>query len=85
MHTTRGSERILWFKRRGWIYRPLQVMGGVVALLALASLVNAFVAPDVRARAVSEVPYHFYAYAKPILPGVMGIAVRSSEEHGGGK
>lgn len=85
MNTTRGAERFLWLKRWGWVYRPAQVMGGVAALLAVASLVNAFVALDVQAHSVAEVPYHLYAYATPNLPGVMWIAVRASEENGGGK
>lgn len=73
-----------WFKRLGWFYRPVHPLGWVVSLLALAFVVQVFVALDRHSHSVTDTLYHLYAYAAPTFLGLMWIASRTSEENHGG-
>lgn len=73
----------LWFKRFGWFYRPVHVLGWIIALAALAFTVQVFVAIDRQSHSVTDTLYHFYAYAAPTFLGLMWIASRTSGENGG--
>jgi hypothetical protein len=75
----------LWFKRWGWLYRPVHPLGFVVSLAALAFVVQVFLAIDARSHSVSDTLYQFYAYATPTFLGLMWIASRTSDEKGGSK
>lgn len=73
-----------WFKRLGWFYRPVHVLGWVVTLAAAAFLANVFHALDAHAHSVSDLLCRFYAYAAPTFLGLMWIASRTSAENRGG-
>ncbi|HVU25068.1 MAG TPA: hypothetical protein VHE13_13155 [Opitutus sp.] len=82
MNSTAASPTI-WFKRWGWLYRPVHPLGFVVGLLALGFLANVFVALDAQARSVADLLYRFHAYAAPTFLGLMWLASRTSDEDGG--
>jgi hypothetical protein len=77
-HPTAMSHR--WFKRWGWIYRPVHPFGFVAILGALAFCANVFLAIDRQSHSVSDTLYHFYGFAVPTFLGVMWIASRTSDE-----
>ena len=70
----------LWFKRWGWVYRPVHPLGFVVALAALAFVVQVFFAVDRNSHSASDTLYRFYAFAAPTFLGLMWIASRTSDE-----
>ena len=69
-----------WFKRWGWFYRPVSLLGWVATFAAAAFCVNVFVALDRHAHSVSDTLYHFYAYAAPTFLGLMWVGSRTSDE-----
>ena len=72
-----------WLKRWGWLYRPVHPLGFVATLVALAFVVQLFVAIDRQSHSVSDTLYRFYAYAAPTFLGLMWVASRTSDERGG--
>jgi len=79
------SIPLCWFKRWGWVYRPVHPLGWGVDLAALVFLVQVFVALDAHAHSVSDMFYKFYVYAVPTFLGAMWIASRTSDESGGAR
>lgn len=69
-----------WFKRWGWVYRPISVMGWIASVAAAAFCVNVFVAIDRHSHSGSDTLYGFYTYAAPTFLGLMWIASRTSGE-----
>ena len=69
-----------WFKRWGWFYRPVHVLGFVVTFAALAFCVNVFLAIDRHSHSATDTLYRFYTFAAPTFLGLMWIASRTSEE-----
>ena len=74
-----------WFKRWGWVYRPVHPLGFLVALAALAFCVQVFRALDRNSHSATDTLYPFYAYAAPTFLGLMWIASRTSDETRGEK
>ena len=54
--------KTIWFKRCGWIYRPVSWQGGLVVLLALALCVQVFLAVDRPSHSVSDTLYGVFPY-----------------------
>lgn len=77
--------QMLWFKRWGWFYRPVHAFGYVVALAALAFLVQVFLALDRHSHSATDTLYHYYCYAAPTFLGLMWIASRTCDEQGGAR
>jgi hypothetical protein len=82
MNTT-APVRVCWFKRLGWIYRPVHPFGWITLLAALAFLAQVFLALDRRTHSVSDLCYNFYPYAASTFLGLTWIAARTSGENGG--
>ena len=78
-----SAPPVFWFKRWGWIYRPIHPLGYITTVAALAFLANVFIALDAHAHSVSDQLYHFYAFAAPTFLGLMWIGSRTSAEKGG--
>ena len=72
-----------WFKRCGWLYRPIHPIGFLAVLAALAFVAQVFVAIDARSHSVTDTLYQFYVYAVPTFLGLMWLASRTSDENGG--
>ncbi len=70
----------LWFKRWGWIYRPVSFLGWSATVLAAAFCVQSFVAIDRHSHSATDTLYHFYPLAAPTFLGLMWLASRTSEE-----
>jgi hypothetical protein len=63
-----------WFKRRGWFYQPVSLLGWSVTLAALAFCVQSFVAVDRHSHSASDTFYRFYPLAAPTFLGLMWVA-----------
>ena len=70
----------LWFKRWGWIYRPVHPLGFAATLAALAFVTQVFLAIDARSHSATDTLYQFYTYAAPTFLGLIWIASRTSAE-----
>jgi hypothetical protein len=51
-----------WFKRLGWIYRPVSWQGFLVVLFAIAFCANVFVAIDRHSHSASDTLYGVFCY-----------------------
>lgn len=52
----------IWFRRLGWIYRPVSWQGVILVLLALAFCVQVFLAVDRHSHSVSDTLYGVFPY-----------------------
>jgi hypothetical protein len=67
-----------WFRRWGWIYRPVHAGGVAVTLAPILFLAHVFVQLDARSHSVSDTLYRFYVFAAPTFLGLMWVASRTS-------
>ena len=75
--------KALWFKRFGWVYRPVSLAGWVATIGAAAFLVQIFAVLDAQSHSVSDLFYKLYVFAAPTFLGLMWIGSRTSDEKGG--
>ena len=85
MNSAPDTSSLLWFRRWGWFYRPVNLLGWIATLAALAFVVQVFMYLDAHAHSVSDLLYHFYVFAAPTFLGLMWIASRTSDEIGGAR
>jgi hypothetical protein len=52
----------VWFKRWGWVYRPVSWQGAVLVMLALVFCIQTFVAVDRHSHSVSDTFYGVLPY-----------------------
>jgi hypothetical protein len=71
-----------WFKRFGWIYRPVHPLGYVVTLAAVAFVLQVAVVIDRQSHSASDTLYRIFPFAVPTFLGLMWIASRTSDEAG---
>lgn len=75
---------IYWFKRWGWVYRPIHPFGYLTTLAALVFGVQVFVVLDAHAHSATDQLYQFYGFAAPTFLGWAWIGSRTSGENRGG-
>ena len=85
MNSTPSDTSVLWFRRWGWLYRPVHGLGWMTTLAALAFVTQVFVALNAHVHSVTDLLYQFYAFAAPTFLGLMWIGSRTSDEKGGGR
>lgn len=54
--------KLNWFKRCGWVYRPVSWQGTTLSLLFLVFCVQVFVAVDRHSHSVSDTLYGIFPY-----------------------
>ena len=69
----------VWFKKYGWIYLPVQIMGVLVTLLAIAFMVPVIIAADRSAHSVSDELYEIFVFATCTVFWWKWIAEKTSE------
>ena len=69
----------VWFKKYGWIYLPVQIMGVLVTLLAIAFMVPVIIAADRSAHSVSDELYEIFVFATCTAFWWKWIAEKTSE------
>ena len=52
----------VWFKKTGWVYLPISVMGVLVTLLAIAFMVPVVLAADRSAHSVTDELYQIFVF-----------------------
>jgi hypothetical protein len=52
----------IWFKRLGWLYLPVHLMGLLISLLAVALNIIFFIAIDLQSSSVSDTLLNFFVY-----------------------
>jgi len=53
----------IWFKKVGWVYLPVNFMGGLVTLLAIAFMVPVVLAANRTAHSVTDELYEIFVFA----------------------
>ena len=54
--------KLNWFKRCGWVYRPVSWQGTALLLLSMAFCVQVFVAVDRHSHSASDTLYGIFPY-----------------------
>ena len=54
--------KIIWFKRWGWIYIPIHIMGFLITLLSILFLLPVYMAIIKNGQSVSDDLYHMFVY-----------------------
>jgi hypothetical protein len=52
----------VWFKKWGWIYRPISPFGWIISILAIALCLQVFIAVDMRVNSISDLFYGVLPY-----------------------
>jgi hypothetical protein len=55
--------KLLWFKRKGWVYIPIHSFGFIVSLMAIAFMVPVVITVDKTAHSVTDELYTIFIYA----------------------
>jgi len=71
----------LWFKKWGWIYRPISVVGWIISLITIILCIQVFVAVDLRVNSVSDLFYGVLPYLVSYLVILGWIASNTSESN----
>lgn len=69
-----------WFKRMGWVYRPIGWQGMMIWILALVFCVQVFLAVDRHSHSVSDTFFGIFPYFASCFLLVNWIASNASEE-----
>lgn len=54
--------KIKFFKRVGWVYAPVSIVGFIISLLAMGLCVTVFVAVDRHSHSVSDTLYGIFPF-----------------------
>ena len=55
----------IWFKKAGWLYRPVTTAGGVVTIVLALFCVHIVLVANARAHSVSDLIYGVFPYLVP--------------------
>ena len=69
----------IWFKKVGWIYQPISVVGWIIALITIVLCVQVFIAVDARSHSVSDTFYGVFPYIVAYLVVAGWIASNTSD------
>jgi len=69
-----------WFKKIGWIYVPVSIIGVVITLLALTFCVTVFIAVDRNSHSVSDTFYGIFPYFVSVFTILFWIAGNTSKK-----
>jgi len=68
-----------WFKRWGWIYRPITWQGIGFVVLTMAFCVQVFIVVDRHSHSVSDTLYGIFPYFVPAIILLFWLASKTSE------
>ena len=69
-----------WFKKKGWIYFPISIMGVLITILVFAFCFTVFIAIDKKSHSVSDTLYGIFPYFVSAFTILFWIAGNSSGE-----
>lgn len=72
-----------WFRKFGWVYRPVSVAGWVIVAIALALTAQAFVAIDRHSHSASDTLWGVFPYAALFAILVQWVASNTSDRKTG--
>jgi len=67
-----------WFKRWGWIYRPVSWQGILLVLLVFLFCLRVFIAVDGHSHSVSDTLYGIFPYFAPVWIILFWVACKTS-------
>lgn len=69
----------IWFKKWGWIYKPISIFGWVITIAAILLCIQVFIVVDARSHSVSDTFYGVFPYIIGYLVIAGWIASNTSE------
>ena len=71
---------LVWFKKWGWIYRPISFVGWIISVLTIILCLQVFIAVDLRTNSVSDLFYGVLPYLVSYLVIAGWTASNTSNE-----
>ena len=68
-----------WFKKLGWIYIPISVVGILISLCAIVFCITVFIAVDRHSHSVSDTLYGIFPYFVSAFTILFWIAANTSD------
>jgi hypothetical protein len=72
--------KTIWFKKTGWFYIPVSVIGVIISLLAISFCISVFLAIDRNSHSVSDTLYGIFPYVVSVFTIVYWIGGNTSHE-----
>lgn len=69
----------VWFKKFGWIYRPVSITGGIITILTVLLCLQIFIFVDSHSHSVSDTFYGVFPYIVSYLVIAGWIASNTSK------
>ena len=73
--------KTIWFKKLGWIYIPVSVIGVVISLAVVFFCVTVFIAVDRHSHSVSDTLYGIFPFFVSAFTILFWIASNTSERN----
>ena len=70
---------MIWFKKFGWIYRPVSFMGGIITIVTLLLCVQIFIFVNYHTQSISDLFYGVFPYIVSYLVVAGWIASNTCE------
>lgn len=74
---------MIWFKKYGWIYRPVSLIGWIITLGTIVICIQVFLAVDAHSHSVSDTFYGVLPYIVSYLIIAGWIASNTSKKESG--
>jgi len=71
--------KTIWFKKVGWVYFPIAIIGVIISLLAIIFCVTVFIAIDRHSHSVSDTLYGIFPYFVSVFTILFWIASNTSD------
>lgn len=69
----------IWFKKIGWLYKPVSWLGGLFTIFLILFLINVFIAVDRQSHSVSDTFYGIFPYYLPVFLFWLWLGEKTSE------
>lgn len=70
----------IWFKKFGWIYRPISWQGTLATVLLMLFMFQVFAAVDRRSHSVSDTLYGIFPFWVPAILAWLWIGLQTSSK-----
>ena len=72
--------KMVWFKKVGWIYKPVSVIGWIITIITIILCIQVFIAVDFHSHSASDTFYGVFPYIVSYLVIAGWIASKTSKD-----
>jgi hypothetical protein len=80
MISLEDREMIVWFKKLGWIYQPITIIGWIITVITILLCAQIFIFFDSHSHSVSDTFYGVFPYIVSYLVVAGWIASNTSKK-----